>query len=135
MPANNPSYPNGTTVAYYGTAASCQKFALDTADYNFAITRPDAALWSLSAQSAIVFDKTVPAVSLYSLPPVSTWAPSTVYAKGQAVCAPPGNQLGNKIYQCLVGGTSASSGNGPTGGGIVADGSVTWNYVGGNYGG
>jgi hypothetical protein len=127
--------PNATVVAYYGTAASCTKYAMPLIDWATAQRAPDKALWSLSAQSAIVFDRTVPAPNLTNLPPTSTWAQSTVYAKGQAVSAPPGNQLGNKIYVCLVGGTSASSGNGPTGGGLFADGSVTWNYVGGNYGG
>jgi hypothetical protein len=109
MPANNPSYPNGTTVAYFGTAASCQKFALDTADYNFAITRPDAVLWSKSAQSSVVLDRTVPPPTVYSLPPVSAWVASTAYAAGAAISAPAGNQPGNKIYQCLVAGTSCQA--------------------------
>jgi hypothetical protein len=127
--------PNSAVVAYYGNAASCTKYAMPLVDWAAAQQAPDKALWSLSAQSAIVFDKTVPALGLVGLPPVSTWAASTIYAKGQAVSAPPGNQFGNKIYVCLVGGTSASTGNGPTGMGLAVDGSVTWNYVGGSYGG
>jgi hypothetical protein len=131
--ANND--PNATVVAYYGNAASCTKYAMPLIDWAAAQQAPDKALWSLSAQSAIVFDKTVPAPAFGNLPPVYQWAASTIYAKGQAVSAPPGNQLGNKVYVCLVGGTSASSGNGPTGMGLFTDNTVTWNYVGGSYGG
>lgn len=52
------------------------------------------------------------------------WTVSTAYTVGQRV-----NDNGN-VYQCTTAGTSASTGNGPsgTGSGIV-DGTVVWDYV------
>jgi hypothetical protein len=53
MPANK---PNGTVTVFYGTAASCQKHLLDKQDWVEAQKRPDAAMWSTSAQSGTVID-------------------------------------------------------------------------------
>jgi hypothetical protein len=46
-------------VAFYGTAASCVKFLLHPVDWAAAQNAPDKALWSLSAQSGTVIDKSV----------------------------------------------------------------------------
>jgi hypothetical protein len=46
-------------VAYYGTAASCVKYLLHPQDWQAAKQAPDAAKWSLSAQSGTVVDKSV----------------------------------------------------------------------------
>ena len=53
-PANK---PNGVVIAYYGTAASCQKFILDLQDWAAAQRGPDKALWALAAQSGTVIDQ------------------------------------------------------------------------------
>jgi hypothetical protein len=54
-----------------------------------------------------------------------TWAQSTAYAVGDVV------NVRGRVYTCVVAGTSASSGVGPTGtGNSISDGSVTWNYSG-----
>jgi hypothetical protein len=45
-------------VAFYGTAASCQKFLLFLTDWAAAQNAPDKELWSLSAQSGTVIDRT-----------------------------------------------------------------------------
>ena len=46
-------------VAYYGTATSCTKFKLHPQDWQAAKQAPDSALWSKSAQSGTVIDKSV----------------------------------------------------------------------------
>jgi hypothetical protein len=46
-------------VAYYGTSASCVKYRLHPQDWQAAQQAPDAALWSLSAQSGTVIDKSI----------------------------------------------------------------------------
>jgi hypothetical protein len=46
-------------IAYYGTAASCTKFSMHPIDFSAAQMAPDKALWSLSAQSSTVIDKSV----------------------------------------------------------------------------
>jgi hypothetical protein len=47
-----------TIVAYYGDASLCIKHELHPVDWAHAMTRPDAAKWSLSAQSGTVVDRT-----------------------------------------------------------------------------
>lgn len=55
---------------------------------------------------------------------LAAWAASTAYALGARVT------LGGNVYQCTIAGTSAASG-GPTGTGTaIADGTVTWRYLG-----
>jgi hypothetical protein len=49
------------------------------------------------------------------------WAQSTAYKKGQYIVN------GANLYWCTIAGTSLSSGTGPTGTGVVTDGTVTWN--------
>lgn len=59
--------------------------------------------------------------------PVPTWAISTVYALDAVV------RNGTNIYTCVVAGTSASSGGGPTGtGSLIVDGvgTLRWAYTG-----
>jgi hypothetical protein len=52
------------------------------------------------------------------------WAPSITYTTGQVVAN------GANAYRCVVGGTSAISGPGPTGTGTaILDGGVTWTFV------
>lgn len=63
MAVQNPEYPNGQIVAFYGTAASCEKCNIDALDYKQA-TGPgalaaEAAKWALSAQSGTVIDRTL----------------------------------------------------------------------------
>lgn len=54
---------------------------------------------------------------------VPAWAQSTVYATGALI-----DTAGN-VYQATTGGTSASTGTGPSGAGsAIADGTVTWAY-------
>lgn len=56
----------------------------------------------------------------------SPWANATVYAVGDRV----ENDTPDRIYECVVAGTSAGSG-GPTGTSTgIADNTVTWNYLG-----
>jgi|GEM_PF-5108328 len=59
---NSFMFPNGKVVAFYGTAASCEKCVLDQMDYN-AATGPlavpaEAAKWALSPQSGTIIDRT-----------------------------------------------------------------------------
>lgn len=52
------------------------------------------------------------------------WAKSTVYAQGATV------SVGTSVYTCTTAGTSAASGNGPSGTGTgIADGSCAWSYT------
>jgi hypothetical protein len=46
-------FPNGMVVAYYGNGAGCQKQILDAMDYREALTKPDAAMWSLTPQGPV----------------------------------------------------------------------------------
>jgi hypothetical protein len=46
-------------VAFYGTSASCVKFLLHPVDWAAAHRAPDANLWSLSAPSGTIIDKSV----------------------------------------------------------------------------
>jgi hypothetical protein len=46
-------------IAYYGDANSCTKFKMHPIDWKAAQKAPDAAKWSLSAQSGTVIDKSV----------------------------------------------------------------------------
>jgi hypothetical protein len=46
-------------VAFYGTSASCVKYLLHPIDWTAAQMAPDKALWSLSAQSGTIIDKSV----------------------------------------------------------------------------
>jgi hypothetical protein len=55
---NNHSHPNGTVHAYYGDSKSCKKFEMDKADYQFALGRPDGAMWASEPQSSTVVDMT-----------------------------------------------------------------------------
>jgi hypothetical protein len=58
----------------------------------------------------------------------ATWTTSTAYAAGASVFN------GANIYTTTTGGTSASSGAGPSGTGTgITDGTVTWNYAGPSY--
>ncbi len=62
-------------TAFYGDATSCTKYSLDTIDYQDAITRPDKARWSLSAQSGtIIID---PSVATFPL--IARWDLMTGY--------------------------------------------------------
>lgn len=129
-------HPNGEVTAYYGDATSCVKQILDKADYQFGTTRPDGAKWAKSPQSTVIFDRTVPPLTVYNLPsPPAPWVANKVYAVNQTVMSPLPFGPGMDIFVCIVGGTSASSGNGPSDNGVVTDGTVKWLYVGGNYGG
>lgn len=57
---------------------------------------------------------------------VTPWAASTAYVVGNVVLG----QTTSRVYQCIVAGTTASAG-GPTGtGDAIADGTVTWKYIG-----
>jgi hypothetical protein len=47
-----------SVIAYFGDAASCTKFEMHPIDFAFAMSRPDAAKWSLTAQSSTVIDRT-----------------------------------------------------------------------------
>jgi hypothetical protein len=51
-------------VAFYGTAASCTKYLLWAQDWAAAKMSPDNALWSLSAQSGTIIDKSVAKANL-----------------------------------------------------------------------
>jgi hypothetical protein len=46
-------------IAYYGTSASCVRYRLHPTDWQAAKQAPDASLWSLSAQSGTIVDKSV----------------------------------------------------------------------------
>lgn len=55
----------------------------------------------------------------------TAWSTSTAYAAGAIA------HVNGRIYQAKVGGTSASTGTGPSGqGDNIVDGTVTWSYVG-----
>jgi hypothetical protein len=57
---------------------------------------------------------------------VAPWATSTAYALNAQVSA------GGNVYKCTTAGTSASTGNGPTGTGTgITDGTAVWAYVSG----
>jgi hypothetical protein len=57
----------------------------------------------------------------------ATWATSTAYSAGAVVK----DTTSGKTYVCIVAGTSASSGNGPSGTGTaILDGTVVWMYIG-----
>ncbi len=59
---------------------------------------------------------------------IDDWAVSTAYDLGEWVLAASRN-----IYECIVAGTSASTGSGPHGTGQqITDGTVTWRFVGFN---
>ena len=68
-------------VAYYGTTASCTKYRLHQQDWAAAKQAPDAALWSLSAQSSTIADKSISVAALPMGDPGSTTA-GTFSAKG-----------------------------------------------------
>jgi hypothetical protein len=46
-------------TAFYGTASSCTKFLLHPVDWAAAQNAPDKALWSRSAQSGTIIDKSI----------------------------------------------------------------------------
>jgi hypothetical protein len=53
------------------------------------------------------------------------WAVSTAYLEFDRV------EANRKIYECIVAGTSASTGNGPhSSGAVITDGTVTWRFIG-----
>lgn len=59
---------------------------------------------------------------------VSDWAVSTAYSLFDQVLADDRN-----IYECIIAGTSASTGSGPHGTGAqITDGTATWRFVGFN---
>jgi hypothetical protein len=69
-------------VAYYGTAASCVRYLLHPIDWSACQNAPDKALWSLSAQSGTIIDKSVAVACLMMGNPGTTigYVPS---AKGE----------------------------------------------------
>lgn len=57
----------------------------------------------------------------------SGWLQSTAYSLGNTIFN------ANGVYGCVAAGTSAASGNGPSGtGGAITDGTVSWTYMGPN---
>lgn len=139
MPAGDPNiYPNGAVTVFFGNATSCVKQLLDRQDYQAAKNGPSGASYALSAQSAVIFDTTAQTWpwTVNNLPsPPTIWAVNKAYTAGQSVVAPLPYGLGMNIYLCMVGGTSAAAGNGPSGAGLATDNTVKWSYVGGAYGG
>ena len=55
--------------------------------------------------------------------PLLEWGPSLPFAFGASIIN------NGQIYSAIVGGTSASSGTGPSGTGLVVDGGVTWQWL------
>lgn len=78
-----------------------------------------------------ITDNTV--VWSYLCPDRPAWQPSTVYSSGVTYVqlkVPVLVTANGNIYQCTTGGTSASTGTGPSGtGATINDGSVVWEYV------
>jgi hypothetical protein len=56
---------------------------------------------------------------------IDDWAVSTAYAEFDKV------EANRKFYECIVAGTSASTGEGPhSSGAEITDGTVTWRFIG-----
>lgn len=69
--------------------------------------------------------------TLNTVAPLPAWATSTAYVVDPSQGGLNRVQNGGNHYQCSTGGTSASSGGGPTGTGTaITDGGVTWRYLG-----
>lgn len=65
----------------------------------------------------------MPSQQIVELDDVEDWAASTSYSVGNKVKA------NRKVYECVVAGTSASSGDGPNGTGPeITDNTVTWRF-------
>jgi hypothetical protein len=105
----------------YGKEASPQVYADASkgmrrlqADYiTPALSRFDLAMTDTSARW------------LTTIAATNAWAVSTAYAEADRV------EANRKIYECIVAGTSASTGNGPhSSGAVITDGTVTWRFLG-----
>lgn len=76
-----------------------------------------------SAQDATISETGIAINATMNTGLATAWAQSTVYATGAEI-----DTSGN-VYKATTGGTSASTGSGPSGtGGAITDGSVTWAY-------
>jgi hypothetical protein len=62
-----------SVIAFYGNAASCQKYLLFPTDWAAAMQAPDASKWALSAQSGTVVDRSVPASQVTRFDLVTGW--------------------------------------------------------------
>lgn len=101
-PSGNPYIQKQQKAAYAFAAAGDQYMPLPTGN-NGALVK-DIFLMQTNAGSA--------------------WATSTAYATGKQIVA------NGNLYLATAGGTSASTGTGPSGtGGAITDGTVTWQYV------
>jgi hypothetical protein len=72
------------------------------------------------------FDSALHMPSVYTtlISDTDDWAVSTAYAEFDRV------EANRKIYECIVAGTSASSGDGPhSSGPEISDGTVTWRFI------
>jgi hypothetical protein len=74
------------------------------------------------------FDQAIvntPSRSTIATASVDDWATSTAYLEFDRV------EANRKIYECIVAGTSASTGAGPhSSGAVITDGTVTWRFIG-----
>jgi hypothetical protein len=69
--------------------------------------------------------RNMPSVMTTVIASVDAWAQSTAYAEFDRV------EANRKIYECIVAGTSSSTGAGPhSSGAVITDGSVTWRFIG-----
>jgi hypothetical protein len=67
----------------------------------------------------------MPSVYISVSETIDAWAVSTAYAEFDKV------EANRKFYECIVAGTSASSGDGPQSSGTeIDDGTVTWRFIG-----
>jgi hypothetical protein len=66
----------------------------------------------------------MPSVGLIATATIDDWAVSTAYLEYDRV------EANRKIYECIVAGTSASTGDGPhSSGAEITDGTVTWRFI------
>ncbi len=69
--------------------------------------------------------KTVPSVAISYVNAIDDWVAATAYVAFDRVAA------NRRQYECIIAGTSASTGNGPASAGPeITDGTVTWRYLG-----
>jgi hypothetical protein len=127
-------FAHGTITFYSGTMPATPETALvgNTALVTWAFQSTPFSIPSFSggtqtAAASFVAASVAPVAGgnvTFARAAPATWAANTAYAVGNGVLN------GANIYQCMVAGTSGSSG-GPTGNApLVTDGGVTWNFVG-----
>jgi hypothetical protein len=99
--------------------------ALVFADAAKGMTRLEAGYISAPLATFDCALRGMPSVMTTVMAATDEWAASTAYAEFDRI------EANRKIYECIVAGTSASTGSGPhSSGAVIADGSAQWRFIG-----